>query len=172
MKPIAIRTVQALVTPTVALAIVLLLAPGRAELAIHVYVLVLLAIALAAAVAAISSSQGSPPPSAFEAGLRHPVEVRERLAELAQLERATDLATTSAFDLHFRLRPVLREIAAGLLAVRHGVDLDRRPEQSRALLGEETWELVRPDHAPPGDRFAPGIQPRALERTVAVLEAL
>jgi hypothetical protein len=40
--------------------------------------------------------------------------------------------------------------------------------ESRRLLGEEVWELVRPDREPPDDRFAPGLpyeaQSAALDR--------
>jgi hypothetical protein len=74
--------------------------------------------------------------------------------------------------VHLRLRPALREAAAQRLRVRHGVDLDADPRRARALLGDETWELVRPDVKPPSDRFGPGITPAQLGRTLDVLEAL
>jgi hypothetical protein len=167
-----VRAGRVLVVPTVALAAALLLAPGRAELAIHVYALVLLAIALGAVVSAISRSQGNPGPSEFDAALQRPEKRCSRPPELARLERATELARSSSYDLHYRLRPVLREIAVGLLAVRRGVDLDREPARARALLGEETWELVRLDREPPHDRYGPGIEAAALGRVIGSLEAL
>jgi hypothetical protein len=61
----------------------------------------------------------------------------------------------------------LRTAAAARLASRHGIDLDRRPDAARALLGEEAWEWLRPDRSPPADRFGRGV-PR--ERVTAVIE--
>jgi hypothetical protein len=167
-----LRVGQALLVPSAALAVALLLAPGRAALAIHVYALVVLALGLAAAVGAISASQRGARWSAFDAALDRRVQQPERLPELARLEREAVLAHSSAFDVHFRLRPVVREIAAGLLAARRRVDLDGSPEQARALLGEETWQLVRADRPPPHDRLGPGIDTEALARLVASLERL
>ena len=172
MRRTGIRALEVMVLPTAALVGVLLLAPGRAELAVHVYVLVLLAAGLGAVVGAIAGSQDAEEPSGFDAALRRTEDAPERLAELARLEREAALARSSSFDVHYRLRPVLREIASGLLAVRRGVDLDRQPERASALLGAETWELVKPDREPPLDRSGPGIDTPALRRVVESLEAL
>ena len=56
--------------------------------------------------------------------------------------------------------------------VEHVGKLDREPEKARTLLGDETWELVRPDRPEPADRHAPGLPLGALERAVASLEQL
>jgi hypothetical protein len=172
MRRPGLRIAEAVLLPSTALAVTLVLAPGRAELAIHVYVLVLLAAGLALTVAAISSAHASGSPSGFDLALRRRRARTERLPELARLEREAALAQSSAFDLHYRLRPVLREIAAGLLAWGHGVDLDRDRERASELLGAETWQLVRPDRPPPHDRLGPGIDADALHRVVASLESL
>jgi hypothetical protein len=171
VRRVAVRAAEVLFLPTAALVAVLMLAPGRAELAVHVYVLVLLAAALASVVGAIASAQ-SAGPSLFDAALRRPPEMRERLQELMRLEREAALAQSSAFDLHYRLRPVLREIASGLLAARRGIELDRRPERAREVLGEETFDLVRPDREAPWDRLAPGIDVGELRAVVTRLEAI
>ena len=47
------------------------------------------------------------------------------------------------------------------------IELERRPEAARALLGEDAWELLRPDRPEPEDRHGPGV-PR--ERVAAVIE--
>ncbi len=52
------------------------------------------------------------------------------------------------------------------------MSLDREPEKARRLLGDETWELVRPDRPDPADRHAPGLASSALERVVVSLERL
>ena len=95
----------------------------------------------------------------------------ERLPQLARLEREVTLASANAFDLHFRLRPILRETAGGLLVAR-GVDLDHQPERARALLGDDLWQLVRGDRREPLDRTGPGIPPARLRETLERLEAL
>jgi hypothetical protein len=171
MIRVALRAAEILVLPSAVLIAVLVLAPGRAELAVHVYVLVLLAAALASVVGSIAS-QAHTGGSQFDAALERPDDESGRLAELVRLEREVALAQATEFDLHHRLRPVLREIALGLLAVRRGVDLDRQPARARALLGEETFELVRADREPPWDRQAPGPAIDELRRVVASLEAL
>jgi hypothetical protein len=74
-------------------------------------------------------------------------------------------------DLQYRLRPRLRELATGLLESRHGIVLDDEPEAARALLGDEAWELLRPDRPTPKER-ARGPSPAALERVVVSLERL
>ena len=81
------------------------------------------------------------------------------------------IALSNAGDVHWRLRPVLRDVAAAGVHGR-GVDLDGDPAAARALLGEEAWELVRPDRPRPQDTFAPGLSPAALDRILAVLEDL
>ena len=88
-----------------------------------------------------------------------------------RLERAVALGVAHAGDLHTRLRPRLRTIAATLLAAR-GVDLDRSAGQARALLGEELWDMVRADREAPADPFAPGIDPGRLAVAVETLESL
>ena len=64
---------------------------------------------------------------------------------------------------------MLREIAANRLLLRHGFDLDKRPDEARALLGEPAWSWLRPDRPEPRDRWAPG--PPLAELT-AVVDAL
>jgi hypothetical protein len=91
--------------------------------------------------------------------------------DLARLDRVVSTATTHAGDLHLRLRPILREIAADGLH-RHGVDLDADPAAARALLAPGTWELVRPDRPQPGDAFAPGLPAAQLDAVLDDLEAL
>jgi hypothetical protein len=108
--------------------------------------------------------------SPFDAAL-HP---RRRPAVVDSLDRAENLVAISistAGDTHWRLRPVVRDVAAAALHGR-GVELDRDPDAARALLGEEAWELVRADRPRPPDGFGPGIAPDALARVLDVLEEL
>jgi hypothetical protein len=169
---VALRAGEALVLPTAGLVVGLVLAPGRAELWAHLYLVAVLAIALAAVVSLLREGQPAAAGSAFEAALRRDERPPERLPELARLEREVTLAASSSFDVHYRLRPIVREIAGGLLAARRGVMLDQEPDRARALLGEDAWALVQPDLEPPRDRYGPGIQAAGLERVLTALEAL
>ncbi len=95
----------------------------------------------------------------------------ERVRGLEALEHAVEFSLATAFDVHYRLRPHLRIVAADRLE-RHGVSLDRQPRRARALLGTEAWDLVRPDRPEPADRAARGIELACLRRVVERLDAL
>lgn len=88
-----------------------------------------------------------------------------------RLDRVVSAATSHAGDLHLRLRPILREIAADGLR-RHGVDLDAQPRAAQELLAPGTWELVRPERPRPDDAFARGLAPARLDAVLDDLEAL
>jgi hypothetical protein len=82
------------------------------------------------------------------------------------------LAQVGEFDVHFRLRPQLRDIAAAGLAMQSGIDLDRQPERARERLSPETWELVRPDRPRPERTGESGISSVSLSAVVTELETL
>ena len=81
---------------------------------------------------------------AFEDALRARGERPLRPPELVRTERELTLAAASAGHAHRRLLPLLREAASARLYAQHGVELSRRPERARELLGDETWELSAP----------------------------
>jgi hypothetical protein len=93
-------------------------------------------------------------------------------SEDSTLARELELATFSAFHLHTRVRPVLRDIAAHRLRARYGVELDREAARARELIGEQAWELVRPDRPPSADRLGRGPNLAQLARVVDELEAI
>jgi hypothetical protein len=95
-----------------------------------------------------------------------------RPPDLERTERMVVMAVTTAFDLHFRLRPVLREVAEQRLADRRGLRLDSGDPRVQEVCGEELWEVVRPDRKPPDHRYRPGLDAAALERVVAQLEEI
>lgn len=144
--------------------------PERAGAVAHGLIVVLLALGLAVALDWLRRTLPEHR-SSFEAAFVRPGSHDARPATLARIEREVTLATGTAFDVHYRLRPVLRPIAAGLVA-RHGVDLDRMPERAAKLVGPETWELVRPDRPAPVDRMAAGLPVAEVDRVVAELERL
>jgi len=168
----ALRVAQLPTLLTVALAVLLIVLPGRSELLLHVYALAIAAIALVHLVKAVRTAQPVAAASPFDAALRERTTRDERLPELARVEREVSLGMATAFDLHYRLRPPLRRIAGELLAARRGIDLDGSPEAARRALGDETFEIVRADREQPRDRYGPGLDPAALRAVVTSLEAL
>jgi len=103
----------------------------------------------------------------FEDALRAREVADTAPTDLRRVEGLLELGVSFAGDAHYRLLPLLRAVAAARLSSRHGVEIDRRPEAARAVLGEDAWELLRPDRPAPEDRFARGI-PR--DRVAALVE--
>jgi hypothetical protein len=123
---------------------------------------------LVAAAAVRALSETLPPLRRAAPGPASPTEVT---GDREHLERVVSVATIHAGDLHLRLRPILREIAADGLR-RRGVELDAQPQAAQKLLAPETWELVRPDRPRPDDAFARGLAPKRLDAVLDDLEAL
>jgi hypothetical protein len=142
--------------------------PGRRGLAVDLFLLLVAAGAVYALVRALAEAA----PRAEPEPAPRPRRLAQRLPELERTERAVLLAGSNAFDVHYRLRPILREIAAQRLATRRGLTLDRDTAASRAVVGEDTWELVRPDREPPQLRFGPGVRAAELSQVVAALERI
>jgi hypothetical protein len=142
---------------------------GRAAEGYLLFVGAVVALALALATREASPAAAD---SAYERALRLRQRRGARPPELEKLEREVVLAAMSSFDLHMRLRPLLREIAAHRLATRRGLELDRGGPEVEGVLGEDLWSLVRPGRQPPHDRFAPGLPLSGLRRAVDRLEAI
>ena len=146
--------------------------PGWEALELDVFVLVVGALTVFAAVLATRQAfplgAGSVLAEALENELRQPV----RPQELERTERLLAIAATTAFDLHVRLRPILRNVAEQRLADRQGLRLDSGDPSVEEALGEELWELVRPDREAPERRFAPGLERAAMRRVIERLESI
>jgi hypothetical protein len=70
--------------------------------------------------------------------------------------------------VHASLRPLLAEIAAARLIRRRGLT----SAEARALLGDELWDLVRPNRPWPEDPGGSGLTLDELERITERLEEL
>jgi hypothetical protein len=159
-----------LVVPTLALVAVAVIFPGRAGLAVRVYALILAATALALVLVALR--RAFPPERPLRDSRRARRARRSPPASLDRIENEAALGVAGSFDLHFRLVPRLRSIAGGLLASRRRLSLETQTEAAHALLGDITWELVRPDRQAPDDRLARGLEPDDLDRVVEALEGV
>ncbi len=168
MNPVLRSIVWAAALGALPLVLALIFLPGRRELAVDLYLLLIASGAVFALVRGLGQaaprSEPEPPPRSRRS--------MQRLPELERTERAVLLSASNAFDVHYRLRPILREIAAQRLATRRGLSLDEDAAASREVVGDETWELVRPDREPPELRFGPGVVARELREVVAALERI
>jgi len=148
------------------------LRPGDRGPALAAWVLAVGAVGLALLVAATRDALPEPRPSPLDPDADDEGPPSKTLPELASVERIVGLGLDSAFDVHFRLRPLLRELAEHRLATRRGIDLDAGPDAARLALGDELWELVRADRERPADRLARGLTLAEVEAAVAALEAV
>lgn len=164
------RVVTAATFATIALVFAGALAGSLRGVALYAYVLVLGALGLLTLSRGLRS--GLPRTPDLDQLTRRPPAADERVPQLEAVVRRISAGRSSAFDLHYRLRPMVREIASAQLARRHGLDLDRRPEQARALLGERVWELVRPDRESPEQRLSRGWSTKQLAELIDELEAI
>jgi hypothetical protein len=173
VRRLVTRSATAICAAGVGLAVAYAWAPGRG--AVELSVCALAAGAVVVLAAAHAAHDAFPPArsSALAVALkRRRAPAPERPSGLATTERLVFLAGATAFDLHQGLRPVLRGIAAQRLADNRGLRLDDGGPQVEAALGEELWELVRPDRATPESRFGPGLGPRELRRAIERLESI
>lgn len=159
---------KALVLPTLILLFSVGVVPGRLPLVIRLYALGVCAVALGLGLLALRRAY--PPASPLRRSDKAASQGRRPPPTLARIEDELALGVSGAFDLHHRLVPRLRTVAAGLLSARRRVSLDGEPDEAQRILGDETWELVRPDRPPPEDRLARGIAPSRLTHVVDSLE--
>jgi len=149
------------IVATLVLVYILAAQPGRRGIGVHVYLVVIGALLLLGLVA---EATGGHRRSAFAQALDEQGREQPLLAELARLEREVTLSTATAHDLHFRLLPILREIAWSRL------------ERAGREPGPETlgrwWVLLRPDREPPADRFSPGLPEHELRALIGDLETM
>jgi hypothetical protein len=145
--------------------------PGRFALELDVYILVVGGLALFQVAMATREAYPRAARSSLAEALDREPPGPLRPPELERLERELTLGSSTAFDLHYRLRPTLRDIAGERLASQ-GLRLDGGGAAVEQALGEELWELVRPDREPPSRRFASGISPAGARRVIERLEAL
>ena len=95
----------------------------------------------------------------------------ERPSDLARMERDVYLSCGTAFYLHHRLRPILREIAANRL-LSATARPRATPDAAEEILGEQAWSMLQPDLEAPKDRWAPGPPLPELRAVVDALERI
>ncbi len=171
MKGTALRVGAVVASATVVLLVLVVAVPSRRALFAGVYVLFLGAIAVGKLVGSFRTLE---PEAWARSPFERDAEKPERpppIAELERIDRLVVLGAANEFDLHYRLRPLLRQVAGDRLHGRYGVELDRDPERARQLLGDQLWQLVSADREV-GRRTGPGLPAAELAAHVERLEAL
>lgn len=150
----------------------LLFRPVTTETAVDGLILALGGIALLRLVGLTTQAEPGARRSLYDQALEPRDAQAERPQELTRMEREVALGVDSAFYAHFRLRPLLREIAGQRLESRYASTVDEPRGEARASLPDEAWELFDPDRAPPRNPHAPGLDRERLHAIVDALEKL
>jgi hypothetical protein len=140
--------------------------------AVAIWVVLVTALVLVLLIRHSRESGGPEPASRFEQALRRRKAATSQPEELLRMDRELVLGSADADHAQRRLLPLLRSVAAARIAARHGFELERRPEAARALLGEDVWELLRPDRPEPEDRHATGVPRRQIVAVIDRVESL
>jgi hypothetical protein len=167
---LARRLVAPVFVAIVALVVLLAVRPLSTSRALGIWVVLVAALALLLLVR--HSHDGERRVPRFEAALRGRTPTASEPVELLRMERELELGIANAASAYYRLLPLLRAAAEARLASRHGVELDRRPDAARALLGEEAWEWLRPDRPAPADRFGRGVPRERVSALIELVESL
>lgn len=169
MSRVVSRAVKVALALSAALGIVAFTSTGMRDVLLDVYLLAMGGVLLLALVRTTRVKAPATGPSQLDRARKRMEMPPADSAELT-LVRELELSKMSAFHLHVRLRPVLREIAAYRVRKRYGVELATEPERARELIGSAAWEIVRPNRPPPRDRLAPGPSFAQLGEVVDELE--
>ena len=92
-------------------------------------------------------------------------------AQAERVDRLVRAGTRYAEGVHRELRPLLAEVVEPSLG-RRGLTLDGPEAPVRAALGDELWDVVRPDRPRPEHPLGPGMDRAGLEGIADRLEAL
>lgn len=145
--------------------------PPDARVAMARIVIVALGIALATAYLRRSRSVTQSTPERFELELAEPRLTQPVIAGLRAVEMTLRLSSASALDFEVRLRPLLRDLVRWRLLTNRGVDMDRKPDAARRILGEPLASFVEDPKEPP-PFGSPGVPLAQLDAGLDQLEKI
>jgi hypothetical protein len=166
------RLAWASVLASVVLVVLLAIPKLSTSRALAIWVVVVATFLLVVLVRHSRAHAGPKPGRRFEAALRQRTSATSPPEELVRMERELVLGSADADHAQRRLLPLMRTAAAARIAARHGFELERRPDEARALLGDDAWELLRPDRPEPPDRHGRGVPEAKIAAAIARIEAL
>jgi hypothetical protein len=176
--PRALRRVAVVVAAFAgALAPLLLLDGDRRAQGFRAYGLLLGVLALRAILGLSIDAGVAPVDSPFGAPRRLPRAIgrllRRGRRDASRFTPTDHLATGAvhqASAFHYRLRPILREVADERLQAHHGIGID--DPRARHLLGAVAHEHLRADRPEPADRRAAGVDAATLHAILTTVESL
>jgi hypothetical protein len=158
---------------TIVLIVLLAVKALPASRVFAIWIVLLAAIALLVLVRIFRSGTEPEAPPRFELALGGGrTTVAARPPVFIAMERELELATSHAGQAHRRLLPLLRAAAAARLQAKHGIELEPGSAAARGLLGDEAWELLRPDRPAPLDPFGPGLPEETIVALIERVESL
>jgi hypothetical protein len=92
-------------------------------------------------------------------------------SQAERVDRLVRAGVRHSEGVHHQLRPLLTEAVEPALA-RRGLSLEHADPRVREALGEDLWDIVRPDRPWPADPWGPGVGRAQLERIAGRLESL
>lgn len=146
--------------------------PVTTEVAVDGFVLALGGIALLRLVGVTTQAEPGARRSVYDEALEPRDPQAERPQELTRMEREVALGVDSAFYAHFRLRPLLREVAGHRLESHYASTVDDPRPEARESLPDDAWELFDADRTPPRNPHAPGLDRERLHAIVDALEKI
>lgn len=132
------------VVATIALAAVLATLEGSRSLAVNGWLLAIGGLFVWGLLRALGAALPRAASTAFDSVRDRPIESPSKLHGVIDIESVILDAEWSRGGVEFRLRPLLRRIAAARLLERHQVDLETEPAAAHLILGDELWALVGP----------------------------
>jgi hypothetical protein len=164
-----VRTTLVAIVALVALLSIPRLSTPRA---LAIWVVIATALILLSLIRHSRATAGPEPASRFEQALRRREPPSKQPVELLRMDRELVLGSADADHAQRRLLPLLRATASARIAARHGFELARRPDEARELLGDDVWELLRPDRPAPDDRHGPGVPRKRIAAVIERVESL
>ena len=163
MSRVVSRAVKVALALSAALGILAFTSTGMRDVLLDVYLLAMGGVLLLALVRTTRVKAPAAGPSQLDR-TRERMETPPADSGELTLVRELELSKMSAFHLHVRLRPVLREIAAYRVRKRYGVELATEPERARELIGSAAWEHRAPRPAAPARPARTGAVVRSAAR--------
>lgn len=135
--------------------------------------LVAIGVTAALVVALVSASRTSTKP-AEESAVDDHAGGRTVLAvtEIIMLEHRLAWGSIDAERYETRVRPLLVDLVAERLRIRHGVDHTREPDRARSIVGDRLWQLMTGPARTPRLRSGAPPSQRALARIITEIERI